>query len=177
MSDKNAVTLDDMLAAREQRAAIQRQLLQETVHVSLLSATMNIPGPVKNSQKLTDSFLTVIDAVEDQLAEHNIICQFSRHERTGPEYYLVLQLPPEMLKKQMVAIEETHPLGRLMDLDVWWFDGEIKQMSRVDIGFPARRCLICSRDAKECSRSRRHSVAELQDKITEIIVGREQHSG
>ena len=40
------VALEDMLNARERRAAIQRSLLDE-FHCPLVCLTLNIPGPVK----------------------------------------------------------------------------------------------------------------------------------
>ncbi|MDY5959933.1 MAG: citrate lyase holo-[acyl-carrier protein] synthase, partial [Lactobacillus amylovorus] len=41
-------------------------------------------------------------------------------------------------------------------------------ISRRDLGPSPRKCFICDRPAKECARSRRHSVAEMQDYISEL---------
>lgn len=35
-------------------------------------------------------------------------------------------LAPQELKQRMVKIEETHPYGRLVDLDVLWGNEELK---------------------------------------------------
>lgn len=43
------VTLPDMLNAREKRVDIQKELLQKHPTCALLSATMNIPGPIKTN--------------------------------------------------------------------------------------------------------------------------------
>ena len=43
-------------------------------------------------------------------------------------------------------------------------------ISRRDLGQSPRKCFICDRPAKECARSRRHSVAEMQDYISELYV-------
>lgn len=66
MFNGEKVTLLEMLDAREQRAATQKELLETAPEASLLSATMNIPGEVKNSPTLT-AVLEVIDEVEQQL--------------------------------------------------------------------------------------------------------------
>lgn len=66
MFNGEKVTLLEMLDAREQRAATQKELLETAPEASLLSATMNIPGEVKNSPTLTAVFLEVIDEVEQQ---------------------------------------------------------------------------------------------------------------
>ena len=69
MFNGEKVTLLEMLDAREQRAATQKELLETAPEASLLSATMNIPGEVKNSPTLTAVFLEVIDEVEQQLLD------------------------------------------------------------------------------------------------------------
>ena len=45
------VSLAEVLAAREQRAKRQKELLESAPQYTLLSATMNIPGPVKTSDE------------------------------------------------------------------------------------------------------------------------------
>ena len=45
------VTLPEMLDVRERRAARQRELLGQ-YHAPLISFTMNIPGPVKDSPQI-----------------------------------------------------------------------------------------------------------------------------
>ena len=55
MFNGEKVTLLEMLDAREQRAATQKELLETAPEASLLSATMNIPGS-KNSPTLTAVF-------------------------------------------------------------------------------------------------------------------------
>lgn len=72
---------------------------------------------------------------------------------------LLLDLEPSQVKAVTTALEETHPLGRLWDMDV--LDREGKSLSRIALGYPARRCLVCGAAAKECGRSRKHSYEEL----------------
>ncbi|HLR88779.1 MAG TPA: citrate lyase holo-[acyl-carrier protein] synthase [Atopostipes sp.] len=71
----------------------------------------------------------------------------------------------------MVNIEENHPLGRLFDLDVLMLDqnNEVQGKSRTKLGLPVRRCFLCERPAKDCGRSRRHTVLELQEEISNRI--------
>ena len=87
MFNGEKVTLLEMLDAREQRAATQKELLETAPEASLLSATMNIPGEVKNSPTLTAVFLEVIDEVEQQLLDQVPIVNFYRNEKTGGKIY------------------------------------------------------------------------------------------
>ncbi len=80
MFNGEKVTLLEMLDAREQRAATQKELLETAPEASLLSATMNIPGEVKKSPTLTAVFLEVIDEVEQQLLDQVPIVNFYRNE-------------------------------------------------------------------------------------------------
>ena len=60
-------------------------------------------------------------------------------------------------------IEETHPIGRLFDIDVIDTDGQ--KLSRPSY----RKCIICGCQAQECARTRKHTVEEMQAKIEEML--------
>ena len=93
------VDLSAMLAAREARALLQRDLLAR-FHVPLLSYTLNIPGPVKTSAVIRRAFDAGLDALAAALAERNIPCiaREERHEATGDEAILALRGVPEEIK-------------------------------------------------------------------------------
>ena len=66
-----------------------------------------------------------------------------------------------------IDIEETHPLGRLFDMDV--YDKTGNGISREQLGAPPRRCLLCGQGAKSCGRSRSHTIEELYARVEDII--------
>ncbi|MRI84345.1 citrate lyase holo-[acyl-carrier protein] synthase [Aerococcaceae bacterium WS4759] len=186
-----SVDLMMMLETREQRSLTQRELFAKNRHASLLSATMNIPGPIKTSPILRNVFEEVMDVVRQHpsIQAAPILTTLYREKVTGPEYYMLLDLPAEVLKKAMIDIEQQHPWGRLLDLDVLYCESReadslqfgreeasaimtteyIHSISRTDLNLPTRRCLICEEDAKVCGRSRTHSVEEMQAAIAELI--------
>ncbi|MDN5956276.1 MAG: citrate lyase holo-[acyl-carrier protein] synthase, partial [Lactobacillus sp.] len=41
-------------------------------------------------------------------------------------------------------------------------------LSRQELEYSSRRCYLCNRPAKECARSRRHSVEEMQRYISSL---------
>ncbi|WP_137599641.1 citrate lyase holo-[acyl-carrier protein] synthase [Enterococcus nangangensis] len=165
------VNLSDMMMARENRSAKQLALLTTAAPgASLLCATMNIPGAIKNSPVLTEVFFSLLREVFRNLGEDVLVRKEILAKKTGSECFAVLNLDPVTLKEKMIAIESNHPYGRLFDLDVLFLkDGQVTGLSRTAIGFAPRRCLICEEDAKVCGRARRHSVLEMQGKIAEII--------
>ena len=73
---------------------------------------------------------------------------------------MALDAPAEDIKTLATEIEESHPLGRLFDMDVIAVDG--RKADRSELGLGPRPCLICGGPARECARSRTHTVAELQ---------------
>lgn len=159
------VELPAMLARREQRAAEQAAFLKQ-YHQPLLSFCLNIPGPVKTTPALQQVFDEALQEILLQLqaAHISILEQKECRDITGDECLLVLQGDAAKIKQLMTTIEETHPLGRLFDLDVLDTNGQ--KLSRP---LP-RRCLLCSAQAQLCARSRKHSVAELTDRIEEMVL-------
>jgi len=169
------VDLPMMLDARETRAQIERDLLEELESQdqgSLLVMTMAVPGPIKANEHLNQAFAEILIEIKKVLSLTNVLEEVKREEETGFEYYALTSLSPSSLKPLLVDIEETHPLGRLFDLDVVFLNenAEIEGTSRTELGLPVRRCFICERPAKECGRSRRHSVPELQAEISTRIL-------
>lgn len=169
--DGPCVELPQMLDARERRAALQRQLLADADEgESLLSFTLSIPGPHKTSAVLERVFNELASQVDTALADVPVHDRMRAGGATGPEFLMVCGCAPRDLKRLMVAIEETHPLGRLADLDVLGRTGDtLYSVSRTELGLPPRRCLICGGEAKACARSRAHTVQAMQERIAEII--------
>ena len=176
------VALPEMLDARERRVYRQQQLLQE-YGKPLICFTMNIAGPVKNSELIRDSFDLGCEMLKAHLApaggtaaqpgtasSGQFPCLFSEevHEITGNEAHYVVDADPLEVKKITTAIEDGSDLGRLFDMDILRPDGT--KVDRKELDLPVRQCLICGKPAKECGRSRTHSVEELQDRTAEILL-------
>lgn len=169
--DGPEVGLAEMLDARENRARIQRDLLAEALAgESLFSATLSIPGPHKTSDALERVFAELVEAVTSRLGGARVRARTRLSGAPGPELLMLVKMPALELKGIAVDVEESHPLGRLADFDVVELtDGMPRPVSRTELGFPPRTCLICGGEAKACARSRAHTVREMQETIAEII--------
>lgn len=173
--DGPTVELVEMLLAREQRVSKQQQLIQQWVThqqtVALLSMTMNIPGPVKNSNVLKQTFENFIQKILHELADTTINHQEFLSLKTGMEAYFVIEIDALTLKKRLIQLEESTSIGRLMDLDVVELlpNQTLQPISRTQLGYAPRTCLICDDIAKNCARSRKHSVEAMQLVIQKII--------
>ena len=164
------ITLVEMLDTRERRVTIQQELLQKHPTGALLSATMNIPGPIKINKQLRQAFLTVIKEINALFPPEQLIACKHRELKTGSEYYLVLDETPKELKRKLIKVEETHQYGRLMDLDVLYLkDHSLSSISRTELNHKPRICFICEKEAKICGRQRHHSVEEMQKTISNLL--------
>ncbi|HEX4499705.1 MAG TPA: citrate lyase holo-[acyl-carrier protein] synthase [Scandinavium sp.] len=168
LSQGQSVTLEEMLQARDKRAARQRQALN-CYSLPLISFTLVAPGTVKNSKvwrRVADYAIADILALCEQ-REWTIVWEKHVDERSGPEWMAVVCAPAIALKQEMSKLEMNHPLGRLWDIDI--IDSDGKSLSRRELGFPARLCLICQQDAHFCARGKHHTLDLLLDEIARRI--------
>lgn len=154
------ITLPEILDARENRAYLQQEMLKRNPR-SLLSFTLNIAGPTKVFPYTKWLYTLGYDLIHQgiSLLCGTILEEKEQKENTGYEALLALDLEPERIKEYLLFQEEHHPLGRLFDFDVLRSDGT--KVSRRELGFPERTCLLCQNPAFLCGRSRTHSAKEL----------------
>lgn len=162
------VSLQEMLAARERRCYLQTQLLAQ-YKKSLISFTLNIPGPVKVLPGVPEAFAAGCQRIEALLKDRLVLVQHMEtiKEKTGYEAFYNVDANPDFIKELMVSLEDQDRVGRLFDIDVLRTDGS--KVSREDLGFSPRTCLLCGQPAHVCSRSRSHSVAQLTAEIESIL--------
>ncbi|MCR5288860.1 MAG: citrate lyase holo-[acyl-carrier protein] synthase [Treponema sp.] len=164
----NTVTVAQMAQAREERAFLQKQLL-DTYHKPLVCFMLNIPGPVKVRPEYRPVFDAGLQKILTACKAHDIAVleQKTRYPVTGYEFYAVLDAQPLIIKKELSVLEEETPIGRLYDIDV--LTPDLQKISREELGLPPRKCLICNNDAHVCGRNRTHTVAQMIEAIFHLI--------
>lgn len=165
MEEYTEITLEEVLAFREERVRIQQTLL-EAHRKPLVSFCMNIPGPVKTSAQIRAAFDEGVHALKAALSEKGIavLAENRRYVPAGDELVLAADTKDaSALKDLAVQIEEEHPAGRLFDLDV--LDENGRKLSRKT----PRKCIVCGEDVLSCSRSRAHSLDALSRAVGEIL--------
>lgn len=165
---EHPVILQEMLDARERRAFRQQELLNK-YQSPLICFTLNIAGPVKTNPLILQGFELGNRLLKNQIRASQITCLHYEEttEVTGNEAFYVLDADCLTIKKITSDIEDSSPVGRLFDMDVIKVNGE--KTDRSEIGLSSRRCLICEGPAKECARSRTHTVEELHKKTKQIL--------
>lgn len=165
MTDAPEVTLAQLLDSREARAAFQRTLLAG-YGWPLVSLTVNMPGPCKRGPKADAIFEVGVFSLRQRLAGA-IRYSKLRALPTGQEGFFVVELEARALKDITCRLEDGHPLGRLMDMDVIDTNGQI--IGRNSIGLPPRGCLVCGAPGPGCARSRAHSLEALHAAIDSLL--------
>lgn len=147
--------VEQILQAREQRTKHVKTLLEKSPIVLLIKA--NTPGVNKNlwvSKYLVLLFNKLLERTCDT-------CESIYYESLdGP--YAIMCLPDDDIiafKHFLMHIEETHLLGRFIDLDL--FNSPERSLSRMDIDAPPRTCMLCGMPAIECIRNHKHSNEEI----------------
>ena len=165
---EHAVTLMEMLGAREARAMRQQQLLEEYIRPES-SFCLYIAGPVKNSPVLRRAFREGLERLACALlaGRLDIVHREEVDEPTGCEALWVVRGDGRAVKELCVELEDRDALGRLFDLDV--LDPVSGKWDRTQLGQPPRKCLVCGKEGKGCASRRLHTVEELQG-ATQVIL-------
>lgn len=164
-----AVTLAAILDARERRVATRNAGFARLPDAPIVTLSVVMPGPVKDCDLSRRTASAARAALDRLFATHGWTTTEIAVETgpTGPEALISVAADPVALKRALAAVEETHPLGRLWDLDVTAPDG--RAVSRRDLGLAPRRCLVCDSPAHACARSRAHPLEALLAAVEERI--------
>ena len=150
-----------MLLARDRRASRQAALLSRYGR-PVISFTMNIAGPVKDSPLIRYAFRSGLRQLEALPCAQ--LCREVIFEPTGPEALLVYETQDaRLLKAFCIRLESEGEAGRLFDLDVLDANGE--KLSR-EMG---RTCLVCGGPVSVCSRSRAHGLEAITARTRAIL--------
>jgi holo-ACP synthase CitX len=109
------ITLAELLDSRDKRVEHQKDLLGANPGKSLLCLTVQLPGPEKRNATSLKIAHAGVEAIRKAFVP---VYEELRDLETGYEAYFLVDLPAKEAKRRTCQIEDTHPLGRLMDIDV-----------------------------------------------------------
>ena len=155
------VVLADMLAAREARAERIDSALRDG-HGTLVSFTMNIPGPVKVTPMICRGFREGQRRLEHALRDAALPFSplFIGEAFTGYEALYTVDGSAADVKRLCISLENADGLSRLFDLDV--IGTESGAVNRTELGYAERGCMVCGAPGRGCASRRIHSVEELR---------------
>ncbi len=153
--------IDVILNAREARSLLIKKLLDETNH-TLVVVKANTPGVEKNTE---DAKFIIASIAAFIKYKFEYVEETFYESEDGDFYIFAFDSDGLSVKRDMIKVENRHTLGRLVDLDVY----NKQAISRTDLGFTKRKCMICDELAHSCVRQRNHSMTEINEYINEQI--------
>jgi holo-ACP synthase CitX len=142
-----------------------------TYHFPLISISINIPGLEKDSHDARVIFEAALREIKDQ--DLHILEESILRATSGFEAIFCVQAKAGDLKNAMLLIEDTHPLGRFMDLDVIDEMGNI--LSRTARNLAKRSCYLCDKLSIVCAREHHHTLDALLAHIHQKVVAFENN--
>ena len=151
-------TAIDILNAREERVELQEKLMDDFQN-TLLCMRVNVPG-VRKKTELSKGIFDVLSKEIDRIFQVRILKSHFNVGAEGPIELLVIDEKSDEVKRKAIQLEENHPLGRFVDIDV--YDNKTREsLSRTSMGFAPRKCYICDKTAYNCVRNQSHSKEEI----------------
>ena len=149
---------EQILFARDKRW--QRIIAEfKNSDLPVVTFSLNIPGYPKVNEKIRNAFYRF---------SRDVILLLEYAELFEDEAGLWLigranfSNDPREIKKRLVKMEETHPSGRIMDIDVYDIEGPVKRNIK-------RKCIVCGSDIDICRLESRHTVEEIRMKVMEYL--------
>ena len=134
---------------------------------TLVCLTVVLPGPVKRDARSLKVAEAGVKAVREVFSPVHEECY---DRETGFEGFFLVDGALLDVKKACCMIENTHPCGRLLDLDVLEKVGEsVVPVERERVGETPRKCLVCGRPARECMRAHAHAFIDIVQAIDKIV--------
>lgn len=156
------ITLNQLLAAREERAA-RRCALQRDYPGTCISLSLNIPGAEKDSPRIRALFRHAATRVGDAFS---VLAARSVLEKTGPHAVFAVQEESGAGKATACRLENEAPYCRLFDIDV--YDASGNAVSLKERG-PGRTCFVCDNLAVACMREGRHAPPEIMAAVDALF--------
>ena len=152
-----------------EKIRLQKRLLSQ-YKLPLVVISTHIPKELGQSKQFQAVFEFALNATTDALKINHcsIVDQEYSDGKVGKECTLIIKgRSASELKHIMITLENEHPLGSIMNLDVIKTDG--KTISRSDGDLEPRQCLVCHRAASYCATNHRHSQHDIEEKINQLL--------
>ena len=143
-----------ILKDREKKDSIIKKYVDSYQVVSLKA---NIPG---NNKNIKEAYV-LVNIFDKILIKYKPIKRLFYKSYDGP-YFIYLFNKDKNLKKEMMKIESSNKLARLIDIDVYMDCSHSLNRNN------PRTCYLCNQNALICARLKKHSTEELLDYISKI---------
>ncbi|MDC7244126.1 MAG: triphosphoribosyl-dephospho-CoA synthase, partial [Sphaerochaetaceae bacterium] len=125
---------------------------------TVITVKANIPGDNKN---IKEAYILI--NLFKKLIPDDFIVEVTLDEGAdGPSYIISSNIESTVVKETLKNIEDTHFLGRFIDLD---FYGDLHSLNRSKLS----KCYLCNEEAFKCIRNATHTIEELNTFIIDKV--------
>ncbi|MFL0196132.1 citrate lyase holo-[acyl-carrier protein] synthase [Clostridium sp. WILCCON 0269] len=158
-------TREDIIKDKKQRECRRKWLIKDYL-APLLSMKVNYPGVCKNnyvSFRIMKIFgILVINEFKDKIMYKDL-----QVTSEGPVLTLVINDDVCHIKKRVIEIEESHVLGKCIDMEVYNSSGI--RLSRKKLGFEPKKCYMCHGEVYNCIKNKTHDINEMKKCIKDEL--------
>lgn len=151
--------INDFLNNKEVRWSKITQAIHD-YEKAVITVNLNIKGMHKDK----DEFEPIYKAAKTYLESYECIYE---DEDTYTAIYLAKDAAIDE-KKKFVCLEERHDFMRFVDIDV--VDINLNPISRTELGFNCRTCIICGGDRFTCIREERHTQEDYNACLNKALL-------
>lgn len=141
----------------KERIKLQDKLIKK-YNMPLVSIGFNCLTELKMTNVIFNIVRTIEEIVSDIFSPY-IFFILSRETSEGYNSIFIINKNALDIKKVALQIEETHVLGKCINIDV--FNKDTKKISRIDLGKLKRKCYLCNYDVEKCIKNKKHSQQEM----------------
>lgn len=156
---------DQILLAREKRMDHVKRFFNLYNEDSLIMIKANIPGDNKNFPYASYLIKLFFNSLR---GTYSFFYTELFKSVDGPYFLCGVKGKNKAIKKHLIKLEDTHQLGRYIDLD--YFDNPVKSLSRVDLNIPLRKCILCDNEALVCIKRQSHALSDILNTIEKRTV-------
>lgn len=159
MDDFLASYMNDLLYNKEERWGIITKASQDR-NKPIITLNLNIKGMHKDK----DEFETLYYKAKMFLDNYKLI--YEEEDNYSAIYLAKTDASTE--KKKFVHLEEEHDFMRFVDIDV--IDTDLKPISRTELGYAKRTCIVCGGDRFTCMREERHTQEDFNASLNAALL-------
>jgi holo-ACP synthase / triphosphoribosyl-dephospho-CoA synthase len=150
------IQVENKLSRNKYRFEIQKKII-EKYNTPILSFSLRLPEYYYDSPESKALFTMAQDITKEIVTSEKI-----KYFKVFKDWFIVaVKEEARSLKKKTIYIESDSKIGIFFDFDI--ISIEKRKISRKDLGYPLRQCIVCGRPAKVCIRESSHSQQEIID--------------
>lgn len=141
--------------SKNENIFLTQKIFIEKYKTPVLSCSLRLPEYFSNSPESKALFILAQELIKSIISNKNIKASTIFKNR----FIIAVDEEIKKLKEKAIQLENNLETGIFFDFDV--ISLKMEKLSRVDLGYPLRPCIICGEPAKHCIRTLSHPKEDI----------------